>query len=261
MSASLWSLWSHYASSASSSPSRYDEMLDGAKPARGIGTGARGGVSMHLYAADLARSPDGQWWVLADRTGGPSGAGYALQNRMTLSRAFPDAFRELHVEPLAPFFAALQDSLYRLSPARGETPLVVLLTPGPFNETYFEHSFLARYLGFPLVEGQDLIVRGDRVYLKTLRGLRQVHAILRRLDDDFCDPVELRADSALGIPGLMHVVRAGNVVVANALGSAVLETGAFTGFYPAVSERLFGAKLAMPSIATWWCGEAPALEY
>ena len=228
-------------------------------PAHGIA--APEGVSMHVYAADLARAPDGRWWVLADRTRGPSGAGYALQNRITLSRAFPDSFRELQVEQLAPFFSALQDSLYRLSPARGETPLAVLLTPGPFNETYFEHSFLARYLGFPLVEGQDLIVRGDRVYLKTLRGLRRVHAILRRLDDDFCDPVELRADSALGIPGLLHVIRAGNVLLANALGSAVLETGAFAGFYPALNERLFGEPLAMPSIATWWCGEAPALEY
>jgi uncharacterized circularly permuted ATP-grasp superfamily protein/uncharacterized alpha-E superfamily protein len=220
-----------------------------------------GGVSMHVYAADLARSPDGRWWVLADRTRGPSGAGYALQNRMTLSRAFPDAFRELQVEQLAPFFNALQDSLYRSAPSRGEEPLAVLLTPGPYNETYFEHSFLARFLGFPLVEGQDLIVRGDCVYLKTLRGLRRVHAILRRLDDDYCDPVELRADSALGVPGLLHAIRAGNVLMANALGSAVLETGAFSGFYPALSERLFGEKLAMPSIATWWCGEAPALAY
>ena len=229
-------------------------------PAHGVAPA--GGVSMHIYAADLARSPDGKWWVLADRTRGPSGAGYALQNRITLSRAFPDALRELQVEQLAPFFRELLDSLHRLSPVRGgETPLAVLLTPGPYNETYFEHSFLARYLGFPLVEGQDLVVRGDSVYLKTLRGLRRVHAILRRLDDDFCDPVELRADSALGIPGLLHVIRAGNVVMANAIGSAVLETGAFAGFYPAVAERLLGEKLAMPSIATWWCGEAPALKY
>ncbi|MBX3217247.1 MAG: circularly permuted type 2 ATP-grasp protein [Labilithrix sp.] len=228
-------------------------------PAHGIAP--PGGVSMHVYAADLARAPDGRWWILADRTGGPSGAGYALQNRMTISRALSDAFHKLPVEQLAPFYSALQDALYRSSPTRGEAPLAVLLTPGPYNETYFEHSFLARYLGFPLVEGQDLIVRGDAVYLKTLRGLRRVHAILRRLDGDYCDPVELRADSALGVPGLLHVVRAGNVVVANALGSAVLETGAFSGFYPAVSQRLFGEALQMPSIATWWCGEAPALEY
>jgi uncharacterized circularly permuted ATP-grasp superfamily protein/uncharacterized alpha-E superfamily protein len=220
-----------------------------------------GGTSMHVYAADLARSPDGTWWVLADRTGGPSGAGYALQNRMTISRAMPDEFRDLHVEPLAPFFTALQDTLYRSSPTRGEPPLAVLLTPGPYNETYFEHSFLARYLGFPLVEGQDLIVRGDSVYLKTLRGLKRVHAILRRLDGDYCDPVELRADSALGVPGLLHAIRAGTVLMANMLGSGVLETNAFTGFYPAINERLFGERLAMPSIATWWCGEAPALDY
>lgn len=219
------------------------------------------GTPLHIYAADLARSPDGRWWVLGDRTRGPSGAGYALQNRVTLSRAFPDMLRELHVEQLAPFFTALRHSLFRSAATNGEPPLAVLLTPGPYNETYFEHSFLARYLGFPLVEGQDLIVRGDRVYLKTLKGLRRVHAILRRLDDDFCDPVELRADSALGIPGLLHVIRAGNVVMANALGSAVLETSAFAGFYPALAERLLGERLAMPSIATWWCGEAPALDY
>jgi uncharacterized circularly permuted ATP-grasp superfamily protein/uncharacterized alpha-E superfamily protein len=227
------------------------------------------GTMMHVFAVDLARSRDGGWWILADRTRGPSGAGYALQNRMTLSRAFPDAFRELQVEQLAPFFRALQDSLYRSAPIASDAsggggadqPLVVLLTPGPYNETYFEHSFLARYLGFPLVEGQDLIVRGDHVYLKTLRGLRRVHAILRRLDDDYCDPVELRADSALGVPGLLHVIRMGNVMLANALGSALLETAAFNGFYPAVSRRLFGEELQLPSIATWWCGEAPALQY
>ena len=181
---------------------------------------------------------------------------------MTIARALPDAFRELQIEGLAPFFSALQDTLYRgVREAESETPLAVLLTPGPFNETYFEHSFLARYLGFPLVEGQDLIVRGDMVYLKTLRGLKRVHAILRRLDGDYCDPVELRPDSALGVPGLLHVIRAGNVVVANSLGAGVLESNALAGFYPAISERLFGERLAMPSIATWWCGEQPALDY
>jgi uncharacterized circularly permuted ATP-grasp superfamily protein/uncharacterized alpha-E superfamily protein len=228
-------------------------------PAHGIQL--PGDVALHVYAADLARSPDGQWWILSDRTRGPSGAGYALQNRITLSRAFPDAFRELHVEQLAPFFASLRDSLHTWAPTSGETPLCVLLTPGPYNETYFEHSFLARYLGFPLVEGQDLIVRGDRVFLKTLRGLRRVHAILRRLDDDYCDPVELRADSALGIPGLLHVIRAKNVLVANALGSALLESPALSGFYPGLSQRMIGEPLRMSSIATWWCGEEPALDY
>ncbi len=220
-----------------------------------------GGTFLHVYAADIGRAPDGSFWVIGDRTQGPSGAAYALQNRMTLARAFPDAFRELKVEPLAAFFAALQDSIARLSPTRGEPPLAVLLTPGPYNETYFEHVFLARHLGFPLVEGQDLIVRGDAVYLKTLRGLRRVHAILRRLDDDYCDPVELRADSALGVPGLLAAARAGNVLLANALGSGILETGALHGFFPALCERLLGEPLALPALATWWCGEAPALDY
>lgn len=226
------------------------------------GAQPREGTHLHLYAADLARAPDGQWWVLSDGTLGPSGAGYALQNRLTLSRALPEAFRDVNVEPLAPFFEAVQDCLFRLSPTRrGESPLAVLLTPGPYNETYFEHTFLARYLGFPLVEGQDLVVRGSEVFLKTLRGLTRVHAILRRLGDDFCDPVELRADSALGVPGLVHAIRQGGVVVANALGSAVLETNALTGFYPAIHQRLFAEEMLMPSIATWWCGEAPALDY
>ncbi|MBA4741604.1 MAG: circularly permuted type 2 ATP-grasp protein [Azoarcus sp.] len=220
-----------------------------------------GGRFLHLYAVDLARAPDGGWWVIADRTQGPSGAGYALQNRIVVSQTFPDTFRRLHVQKLAGFFRTLQDGLARMAPSGQEAPLSVLLTPGPYNETYFEHAFLARYLGFPLVEGQDLTVRDDTVYLKTLRGLRRVHVILRRLDDDFCDPLELRADSSLGVPGLLEAVRAGRVLVANALGSGVLESAALFGFLPAVSERLLGEKLAIPSVASWWCGEAPALDH
>ena len=218
-----------------------------------------GGTYLHLYAADLARSPDGQWWVIADRTQSPSGAGYALENRLLVSRAFPDLFRDLQVQTLAGFFRGLQRSLGSQAPSDGEPPLTVLLTPGPFNETYFEHVYLARYLGFPLVEGQDLTVRNDTVYLKTVSGLKRVHAILRRLDDDFCDPVELRADSALGIPGLLSAVRAGRVLVANALGSGLLESAALPGFLPGISRHLLGEELAMPSVATWWCGEEPAL--
>ena len=217
-----------------------------------------GDTYLHLYAADLARSPDGRWWVIADRCQSPSGAGYALENRLLVSRAFPDLFRDLQVQTLAGFFRGLQRSLGTQAPADGEPPLTVLLTPGPFNETYFEHVYLARYLGFPLVEGQDLTVRNDTVYLKTVSGLKRVHAILRRLDDDFCDPLELRADSALGVPGLLGAVRAGRVLVANALGSGLLESGALPGFLPGISRHLLGEELAMPSVATWWCGEAPA---
>jgi len=225
--------------------------------------GQPGDTYLHFLAVDLARSPDGRWWAIADRTQAPSGAGYALENRLIVSRVFPDLFRDLKVEHLAGFFRSLQESLAHYAPAdgQGEAPLIVLLTPGPYNETYFEHAYLARYLGFPLVEGQDLTVRGETVFLKTLTGLKRVHAILRRQDDAFCDPLELRGDSALGVPGLLQAVRAGRVLVANALGSGVVESGALLGFLPAISERLLGQPLKMPSIATWWCGEGPALEY
>ena len=222
-----------------------------------------GDTWLHLYAADLARSPDGRWWVIADRTQAPSGAGYALENRVIVSRLFPEKFRDLGVQHLAAFFSALQESLAHWAPKEGNgvKPLVVLLTPGPYNETYFEHAYLARYLGYPLVEGQDLTVRDDRVYLKTLTGLKRVHAILRRLDDDYCDPLELRGDSALGIPGLLQAVRSGNVLMANALGSGLLESAALPGFLPGACKKLLGETLRMPSVGTWWCGEQAALEF
>jgi uncharacterized circularly permuted ATP-grasp superfamily protein/uncharacterized alpha-E superfamily protein len=224
------------------------------------GITAAGGSRLHVYAVDISRSADGRWWALADRTQTPSGPGYALENRQILSRVFPDLLRDLGVRSLGGFFGALRENLLRLK-HDDEAPLAVVLTPGSFNETYFEHAYLARQLGLPLVEGNDLTVRGDTVYLKTLGGLRRVHAIFRRLDDDFCDPVELRADSALGVPGLIAVVRAGKVVIANALGSGVLESAAWMGFIPAAAERLLGEKLRLPSVATWWCGEQLALEY
>jgi len=221
-----------------------------------------GDIWLHHYAVDLARSPNGRWWVIADRTQAPSGAGYALENRLVVSRVFPEMFRDLHVQHMADFFRDQQEGLTALAPLDpGEQPHVVLLTPGPYNETYFEHAYLARYLGFPLVEGQDLTVRGDTVFLKTLRGLKRVHVILRRQDDDYCDPLELRGDSALGIPGLINVARAGRVAIANALGSGLLASGALMGFLPAICRELLGEKLAMPSVATWWCGEKPALEF
>ena len=212
---------------------------------------------LSIYAADLARSADGRWWVLADRTQTPSGAGYALENRQIVRRAFPELTQSMDVRSLSTFFAALRDDLLRGAEAE---PLAVVLTPGSFNETYFEHAYLARQLGFPLVEGHDLTVRGEYVFLKTLAGLKRVHAIMRRLDDDFCDPVELRADSALGVPGLLGAIRKGNVAVANALGSGVLESAAWLGFLPAVAEQLIGERLSLPSVASWWCGEAPAFE-
>jgi uncharacterized circularly permuted ATP-grasp superfamily protein/uncharacterized alpha-E superfamily protein len=222
-----------------------------------------GGRHLLQYAADLARSPDGRWWVVNDRTQAPSGSGYALENRIVVSRVFPQMFRELPVQHLAGFFDALRESLLHWAPhTTGESgpTRIVLLTPGPYNETYFEHALLARYLGFALVEGNDLTVRDDHVWLKTIGGLERVHAIVRRLDDDYCDPLELRSDSALGIPGLTECARRGNVLLANALGSGVLESGALLGYLPGLSRELLGEPLQMPSIATWWLGETAALD-
>src|SRR5579862_1303960 len=221
----------------------------------------QGGVHLHVYSADLARSPDGQWWVLADRTQAPSGAGYALENRLVTSRVMPDVFRASHVRRVANYFQAYRNALQRMVPVRRENPRIVLLTSGPYNETYFEHAFLARYLGYTLVEGGDLTVRENHVFLKTLGGLLPVDVILRRQDDHFCDPLELRADSMLGVPGLLQAVRSGTVAVANALGSGLGESPAYAAFLPGLCQQLLGEELKLPNVATWWCGDEKAFEH
>lgn len=223
------------------------------------GSVLRGNSFLHLIAVDLARSPDGQWWVLADRTQAPSGAGYALENRTIVADILPDLFESSNAHRLGNFFQAQREALASL--AGRDQPRVVLLTPGPLNETYFEHSYLARYLGFTLVEGADLTVRDRCVYLKTVEGLRQVDVILRRVDDSFCDPLELRGDSYLGVSGLVEAVVAGNVRVANALGSGLIETAAIMPFLPGLSRHLLGESLRLPSVATWWCGQDYALNW
>ena len=217
-----------------------------------------GDTFLHFYAADLARSPDGRWWVVSDRTQIPTGAGYALANRLITSRIWPEPFRDNHVHRLAGFFLAAQSMLAQLSPSQSDKARVVMLTPGPHNETYFEQAYLARYLGYTLVEGQDLTVRDNHVFLKTLSGLERVDVILRRVDDDFCDPLELRNDSILGVPGLVEALRAGNVVAANALGSGLMQSPAFMPFLPELCRHLLGEKLKLPSVATWWCGQKEA---
>jgi uncharacterized circularly permuted ATP-grasp superfamily protein/uncharacterized alpha-E superfamily protein len=220
-----------------------------------------GGTYLHIAAFDIAHGPDGRWSVVSQRTQAPSGLGYLLENRLTISLLFPEAFREMKVERLAASYKALVDGLKAMSPAGGnEESRVVLLTPGPYNETYFEHAYLARFLGLTLVEGSDLLVRDDKLYLKTLRGLERVHGLLKRLDDEFLDPLELRSDSTLGVPGLLQVIRAGNVLVVNTPGSAFLESSALLGFLPALSRHLLGETLALPSLATWWCGEQAVLQ-
>ncbi|MEK8050777.1 circularly permuted type 2 ATP-grasp protein [Ideonella sp. DXS22W] len=223
------------------------------RPVRGLQP--VGGQWLHLLAFDLMRGPDGRFSVLAQRAQAPSGLGYLLENRLLIAPQFREQFAELNVQRVAASFRALLDGLLRASPA-GARSRIVLLTPGPLNETYFEQAFLARYLGVSLVEGSDLTVRGQQLYLKTMHGLEPVHVVLRRVDDEFLDPLELRGDSALGIPGLMQALRAGTVVLANAPGAGVLESPGLAAFWPGVAERLLGEPLAMPAATSWWCGEA-----
>jgi len=214
---------------------------------------------LHLYAADLVRTRDGDFQVLSDRTQAPSGTGYLLENRIAVLRSIPEIFNSYHVERLAPFFVALRDSLLQLCPR--ENPRIVLLTSGPYNETYFEHAYLAQYLGYSLVQGKDLTVRDEMVYLKTVGGLQRVDVILRRVDDDFCDNLELFGDSYLGVPGLLQAVRQGNVAVANSLGAGVLQAPGFLPFLPALCREFLGEELKLASVSTWWCGQKKERQY
>ncbi len=214
---------------------------------------------LHIIAFDLARTPDGKWSVLSQRTQAPSGLGYLLENRNLIGRQFPKAYESLQISALSNAYRDLIESLKSETPA-GANAHIALLTPGPYNETYFEHAYLARYLGLTLVEGGDLTVRNQHLFLKTVRGLEPVHVLLKRLDDEFLDPLELRSDSTLGVPGLLQAVRAGNVILANAPGSAFLESPALLGFLPGISEYLLNEKIQLPAMDTWWCGEHAALE-
>jgi len=213
-----------------------------------------------IYAVDVMRGPDGRFRALADRTQAPTGAGYALENRIVVARALPDLFRACHVERLALFFRTLQDTLSRLAPHNRDNPRVVLLTPGPHNASYFEQAYLAQYLGYTLAAGGDLTVRDDRVFLKTLSGLQPVDVILRRVNDDFCDPLELRPETVLGVPGLVQAVRQGTVAMANPLGSSLVQTPALLPYLPRVARHLLGEDLMLPSVETFWCGDAASLS-
>jgi len=213
-----------------------------------------------LYAADLARGPDGQMWVIGDRTQAPSGAGYALETRVAMTRVMAQEFRRNQVHRLSLFFRNLRAMLGGLMQDRRDDPQVVLLTPGPRNETYFEHAYLASYLGYTLVQGDDLSVRDGKVWMKSIEGLKQVDIIVRRVDDSFCDPLELREDSRLGVPGLLEAARRGNVVIANPLGSSILESPGLGPFLPNIARQVLGEEILLPSAATWWCGHKQALS-
>ncbi|WP_414663421.1 circularly permuted type 2 ATP-grasp protein [Horticoccus sp. 23ND18S-11] len=226
-----------------------------------VGLGRPDDIMLHTYAVDIARSPDGQWWVLRDRLDAPSGLGYSLQNRILTRQVLPQVFQSAPVERLYEFFRGFRNSLERLSPPRhGEESRVVFLTPGPANEAYFEQAYLARYLGYPLVEGADLTTRDRQVFLRTVGGLRRVDTILRRVDSSFCDPLELHGHSLLGVPGLVHAAHGNRVALANQLGVGALETTALLAFLGPLCREVLGEPLQLPSVATWWCGHEEARE-
>jgi uncharacterized circularly permuted ATP-grasp superfamily protein/uncharacterized alpha-E superfamily protein len=214
-----------------------------------------GPQQLFTIAVDLARDSSGRCTVLADYTQAPSGAGYALENRVVVSRVFPSLYRDSQVHRLAPFFRTLRASLQGVAPLDADDPRIVLLSPGPWSETAFEHAYLASHLGYPLVEGADLTVRDGRVWMRSLRRLERVDVILRRTDAWFCDPLELRADSRLGVPGLVEAARRGGVSIVNTLGSGVLENPGLLPYLPRLAEHLLGEQLLLPSVPTWWCGD------
>jgi uncharacterized circularly permuted ATP-grasp superfamily protein/uncharacterized alpha-E superfamily protein len=208
-----------------------------------------------FYAADTAKTADGKRWILGDRTQAPSGIGYAIENRATITKVLPELLANQQVGKLSHFLDAMRQALIQSAPHHKENPRIVVLTPGQHNEAYFEHAYLASFLGYPLVQGEDLMVKDNVVWLKTLGGLEQVDVIWRRVDDAFCDPLALRADSQLGVAGLVSVVRKGNVAVVNALGTGVLENAGLMAFLPNISRFYLGEDLILPSVATWWCGQ------
>jgi uncharacterized circularly permuted ATP-grasp superfamily protein/uncharacterized alpha-E superfamily protein len=219
-----------------------------------------GGRRLHLYAVVVARNRDGVWMALGDRTDVPRGLGYALENRLVVSRLFPAAFQECNVERLAPFFMGLRALLRGLAGGRDD-PRIALQSPGPASSTYFEDAYLARYLGYPLVEGGDLAVRDDRLGLKTLGGIVPMDVLLRRVPDRQCDPLELDGTALEGTPGLVQAVRRGRAAMANALGSGLVESPGFAEFLPAISRRLLGEELVLAAPRSWWCGIPANLDH
>ena len=213
------------------------------------------------YTVDLARGPDGKMWLLDNRTQAPSGAGYALENRIVMSKVIPELNTKTYRSRLSPYFSQLQQTVDTLGNNTNENPNVVFLTPGPGNETYFEHVYLSSYLGYTLVQGNDLLVRDGFVWLKSIDQLERVDVIIKRLDDEWCDPLELRRDSLLGIPGLLQVIRLGNVSVVNPPGTSILENYGLMAFMQNACKFLLKEPLLMPSVATWWCGQTKELNF
>jgi uncharacterized circularly permuted ATP-grasp superfamily protein/uncharacterized alpha-E superfamily protein len=217
------------------------------------------GHFLHFCSFEIGRGPDGNWWVLSDRKEAQSGAGFALENRVATARAFSNLYAETHVHRLASFFGAFRDTLQARKQHSDDR--IAVLSPGIANETYFEHAYIARYLGFMLLEGEDLTVVDRRVMVRTVAGLKPVGVLWRRLDASFADPLELNQSSQIGTPGIVEALRAGSVSIVNAIGSGILETRAFLAFMPTICRHLLGEEQKLPSIATWWCGQESEREH
>ncbi len=224
------------------------------RPCQAIGVGA--GAYIDIYAADLGRSPDGRWWILADRTQAPTGLGFAMENRSVLSRVLPEATRDVRPRSVLDAVRVASEAARGSALQTASGPRITLLTPGPRDPAYFEHTYLSRLLGSTLVEGDDLTVRGGQLFIKTLDGLLRTEVVVRRVEDALCDPLELRSDSVIGVAGLVQAARAGCVRVGNALGAGLLESPAFMPFLPGLCRHLLGEDLRLPALATWWCGQA-----
>ena len=214
---------------------------------------------LHFYSAKLVRLATGEWWVMSDRTDSPGGWGFALENRISISRTLPNEFRQANVKRLASYFLAVRNQLVSLAKHRQTDPNIAILSAGTGSPSYFEDSYLARYLGFTLVEANDLVVRNNQVMLKTLAGLTPIDVILRRRSGFHLDPLELGGVGP-GVAGLFQVIRDGNVAVANAPGSGLIESPIFMAFMPRICKALLNTKLELPGVATWWGGEEQGLE-
>ena len=226
-----------------------------------VGVEVPGGIYSHIAGIDVVKGGDGEYYVLEDNLRTPSGVSYMLENRRMLMRLYPELFGRQQVRPVEHYPDLLLDTLRQASVRDDEDPTIVLLTPGIYNSAYFEHAFLAQQMGIELVEGQDLVVDHQRVFMRTTKGLQRVDVIYRRIDDDFLDPTVFRTDSVLGVPGLFDAYRAGNVTLANAVGTGVADDKSIYPYVPEMIRFYLGEEPILKNVHTWLLRQPDDLRY